>query len=227
MPVNEEKIMATTLDTKNRDKSKKAKALRKEGTIPATLYGPEIESADIQLNAKEFSRVPFEDYSHLIHLKGDLELQFKEGVEADKSGEYEVLIKKVQKDVISHEVQNIEFYKVMRGHKVTMKVALKFSGNSEAVKMGADFVPVSQEVNIKCLPKHIPYFIDVSIEKLQEAGDFITFAELDVNRDEIEILDPPKEIICKAQAKRKAVDTPAASAGEAAADAPAAEEKKD
>lgn len=180
--------MSVELQIKARE-NKKPKALRREGTIPATLYGPEIEAKNIQLNAKEFSKVDFADYNRLMTLKGE--------------EEHEALIRNVQRDFISHEVQNIEFYKIKRGHKVTMKVAFKFIGDSPAVKLGADFVPVHQEAHIKCLPKDIPYFIEVDISSLKESGDHITFADLNIDREVIEILDPNKEIICKAETKKK------------------------
>jgi len=180
--------MAVELQIKPREK-KNPRALRKEGTIPATLYGPDFEAMDIQLSAKDFSRVPFEDYTHLIHLKTGSE-------------DHEVLIKDIQKDYVSREIMNIQFYKIKRGHKVTMKVALKFTGASNAVRLGADFVAPYKEVHVRCFPRHIPQFIEVNISSLENSGDTITFADLVVNREELEILDPAKEIVCKAETKK-------------------------
>jgi large subunit ribosomal protein L25 len=180
--------MAVELQIKPRDK-KNPRALRKIGLIPATLYGPDFDSIDIQLSAKDFSKLPVEEYTHLIHLKTE-------------NDEHEVLIKDIQKDYLSRDVMNIQFYKIKRGHKVTMKVALKFTGVSNAVRLGADFVIPHKEANVKCFPRHIPQFIEVNITALENPGDTITFADLVVNRDEIEILDPAKEIICKAETKK-------------------------
>ena len=180
--------MAVELQIKPREK-KNPRALRKEGSIPATLYGPDFEAMDIQLSAKDFSRVPFEDYTHLIHLKTGTE-------------DHEVLIKDIQKDFVSREIMNIQFYKIKRGHKVTMKVALKFTGVSNAVRLGADFVVPHKEVHVRCFPRHIPQFIEVNITSLENPGDTITFADLVVNREELEILDPAKEIVCKAESKK-------------------------
>ncbi|MCE2928177.1 MAG: 50S ribosomal protein L25 [Candidatus Caenarcaniphilales bacterium] len=183
--------MAVHLPVSPREKNSKPRALRRAGFIPATVYGPEIEAKNIQLSAKEFSRVSFEDYSHLMFL------QNSDGTEE------EALIKNVQKDSLTRAVMNIEFYKVKRGHKVNMKVAIKFVGDSQAVKLGADFVAVHKEAHIRCFPRHIPYFIEVDISKLEKADDHITFADLNINREEIEIMDPESEIICKAETKRK------------------------
>jgi len=180
--------MSTTIEIKNRETEKKAKELRKEGLIPATLYGPEIESQSIQLDAKTFSRIPFVELSRLINLKRDSE-------------DIEVLVKKVQKNFVSGEVQNIEFYKIKKGHKVTTKLGLSFVGTSEAVKMGADLVTVHNEVHIRCLPRHLPYNVEVDITALKTEEDTVTFADLNLGED-VEVLDPPAEIICKAETKK-------------------------
>lgn len=208
--------MATELQVKPRE-NKKSKALRREGQIPVTLYGPEIESMSLQLGAKEFSQVPFADYSQLIHLKGE------------GSEDHEVLIKDIQRNFVSRDVQSIQFYKVKRGHKITTKVSFKFVGVSPAVKIGADFVVGHKEAHIRCLPKDLPYSIEVDISSLAKDGDHITFADLNINREELEILDPEKEIICKAQAKRAdhTIETEAATEGEAAEGEAAGEDKKE
>ncbi|MDD9898516.1 MAG: 50S ribosomal protein L25 [Candidatus Melainabacteria bacterium] len=215
--------MAIELQVKPRE-NKKARALRREGQVPVTLYGPEIEPINLQLDAKEFSHLPFADYTHLINLKQD-------GQE-----DHEVLIKEIQRDYVSRDVQSIQFYKVKRGHKVNTKVTLKFVGVSQAVKLGADLVTVHKEAHVKCLPRHIPYSIEVDISSLAQDGDHITFNDLNVNREELEILDPAKEVICKAQTKRKdhtieatpAEEAAPAEGEEAAAEAPAeGEEKKE
>lgn len=169
--------------------NKKAGALRTQGIIPATLYGPEIEPQNIQLNAKEFSRVNFHDYTHLISLK-------------DGTEEHEALIKNIQRDFVTRDVLNIEFYKVKRGHKVTMKVELKFVGVSPAVKLGADLIVIHKEANIRCFPRHIPYYLEVDISKLANVGEHITFADMNFDRETIELLEPAKEIVCKVDSKR-------------------------
>lgn len=180
--------MAIELQVRPRE-NKKARALRREGQIPATIYGPEIEPINLQLGAKDFSQVPFADYTHLIDLK-------------DGGEGHEVLIKEIQRNYVSRDVQSIQFYKIKRGHKVTTRIAFKFIGVSPAVKLGADFVIGHKEAHVKCLPKNIPYSIEIDISVLKEDGDHITFSDLKLDPELLELLDPVKEIICKAQTKR-------------------------
>lgn len=195
--------------------SKKSRALRREGKIPATLYGPDVDPQNLQLSAKDFSKVPVEDYNHMISLKM-------------AAGEHEALIKDIQRNFVTREVENIQFYKIKRGHKVNLKVVLKIVGVSNAVKLGADLVVTHKEAHIRCFPRHIPSNIEVDITALQNDGDHICFSDLKVNRDEIEILDPAHEVICKAQIKK--IDhtiEPVAPIAEAAPAADAAAAKPD
>lgn len=184
--------MTIELNVEVRDLKTKARALRREGFIPATLYGPELsESLSCQVSLKDFKKIAFKDYKHLIDLKTGTDT-------------HEVLIRNVQKDYVTSEIKNIEFYKVKRGHKLTTKVALKFVGESPAAKMGADIVTQYSEMTVKCLPRDIPDDVEVSIDSLKKAGDMISFADLVAN-DKLEIQEPLSEIIIKAVAKRGAI----------------------
>ena len=198
--------MTVELNIEKRDTKSKPRALRREGIIPATLYGPDLEnSVSCQVELKDFKKIAYKDYKHLIDLKvGD--------------DAHEVLIRSIQKDFVSGEIKNIEFYKVKRGHKLVTKVALEFVGVSPASKMGCDVVTQYNEVTIKCLPRDIPDQIEVSIEALKKAGDMISIADIN-NSDKFEIQDPAAEVVVKAVAKRgaTAIASEEASTEEAAA----------
>lgn len=183
--------MATELKIEKREKNSKPRALRRAGVIPATVYGPELEEAlNIQINGKDFQKVSFKDYKHLIELK-------------DGETVHESLIRNVQKDFVTGEILNIEFYKVKSGHKLTTKVALKFIGDSPAAKMGCDIVTQYSEMSVRCLPRDIPEDFKIDLAILKKAGDMVHFSDLDLG-DKLELLDPGAEIIAKAVAKRGA-----------------------
>lgn len=210
--------MARELTVEKRNtEEKNPRELRREGFIPATVYGPDIDSYSVQLDAKEFSKLPVEDYTHVIDLK-------------HKDGDsFDTLIKHIQRNFVSGEVQNIEFYKLKKGHKVQTVVKLKYANDSEAVKMGADLVAIHDEAHIKCLPRQIPSFIEVDLSALKEDGDHITFGDLKIEEG-IELLEPAAEIICKAETKKIThdIEEPTAPAegeegAEGEAGAPAAE----
>ena len=191
--------MATELKIEKRKENSKPRALRREGLIPATIYGPELENAiDIQVNGKDFKKVSFKDYKHLIELK-------------DNETLHETLIRNIQKDFVTGEILNIEFYKVKSGNKLNTKVALRFVGDSPAAKMGCDIVTQFTEMNVRCLPRDIPEDFEIDISVLKKPADMINFGDLNLG-DKLELLDPSGEIIVKVVAKRGAITESAAEA---------------
>lgn len=193
--------------------------LRREGKIPATIYGRGIKSTSVQVNAKEFSRLPAAAFSHVIELDGG------------EAGSTSALVRQVQRRATTHQILNVEFYQVQADRKLTVNVPLKFVGLSPAVKLGGQQVEFHQSVEVECLPKDIPDFIEVNLAQITELDQGIHFADLKVP-DNVEILNPADEIVVRVATPRAVVEEakPAAEAapeaGAAAAPAAAASEKE-
>ena len=152
-----------TLEIATRE-NKKPKALRAEGKIPATIYGAGLESKNVQVNSKEFSGIKFADYKKLVEL--------------NNAGEkVNALIKNIDKDYITGEVKNIEFYQTQAGLKMNAVVAITYTGASEAIKLGASLVEINRQARVKCAPENLPASLEVNLDALASVGDFITFAD--------------------------------------------------
>lgn len=76
---------------------RKVKKLRKEGKLPAILYGPEIENLTLELDKKEFEK----NFSKIKNEPFLLEVKEKE---------YLVEIKEIQRDPLSEELLHVDFY---------------------------------------------------------------------------------------------------------------------
>lgn len=189
--------------------SKTPNLLRREGKVPATLYGRGVDSQCVQVDAKEFSRLPSAAYTHMIELDfGD-----KKGVNA--------IIRNVQRKSTNSNVLHIEFYKVALDRKLTMAVPLKFSGTAPAVTLGGQLIESFQEVEIECLPGDIPDYIEVDLGHLKEIEDSLHFGDLKIS-DKIKILNPHDEIVVKVVAPRTQTDEAAPAAESQAAETAAA-----
>jgi large subunit ribosomal protein L25 len=195
--------------------TKKPNQLRRDGTIPATLYGPGQPSESVQVDAREFSRVPAAAYSQMIELTAG-----GKGTNA--------IIRNVQRKGIDHRILNIEFYRVAMDRKLTMTVPLKFTGVSAAVTSGAQLVEMFQDAEVECLPGDIPDYLEVDLAKLQEIDDVIHFSDLQLPKG-VELLNPLEETVAKAVTPRVAEEPEAAPAAAEAtpAAADAAAESKD
>lgn len=185
---------------------KKPNLLRRENKIPATLYGPGQPSENVQIDAKEFSRLPAAAYSHMI------ELGFAEGNKVN------AIIRDVQRKSTTGDVLNVELYRVALDRKLTVTVPLKFVGESKAVIEGGQLIESFQEAEIECLPGDIPDALEVDLSQLKELDDVIHFSELKVT-DKIKILNPLEEVVAKVVAKRTAVEEEAAPAAAGAVEA--------
>lgn len=172
------------LNVKERE-AKTPNQLRREAKIPATLYGAGENSKSLQVEEKEFLRLPDAAYSHMI----ELNLGDQAGVNA--------LIRNVQTRASTSKLMNIEFYKVRLDRKITVTVPLKFIGASEAVIQGAQIVEVNLEADIECFPADIPDVIEVDLSLLKEIDQAVHYGDLKVS-DKVEILNPHDEVIVKA-----------------------------
>jgi len=192
---------------------KKPNQLRRDGAIPATLYGPGQAPESVQVDAREFSRLPAAAFSHMIEL------------DMGSKSKTNAIIRHVQRKGVNHKVLNIEFYRVALDRKLTISVQFKFVGTSPCVAEGNNYVEAYQEAEIECLPGDIPDFIEIDLSKLVELEDAIHFGDLQV-KDSIKILNPADEVICKVIAPRTVAEPePGAAAPADAAAAPAEAEK--
>lgn len=182
----------------------KANALRREGKIPATLYGPGVPSENVQVDAREFSRLPVAAYSHIVELQG-------------ANGATSALIRHVQREHTNSKVLNIEFYRVAADRKLTVTVPLKFVGTSPAVQAGGVLQENYTAAEIECLPGDIPDNIPVDISLIKEVDHGVHFGELQVPKG-IVILNPHEEVVCRVVSPKAGAEEPkAAEAAPAAA----------
>lgn len=155
-----------TLTIKERSQSK-PEAIRKEGSIPAVLYGRSEASTPIELNRKDFEKVfKSAGESTVIELKG---------VGASK----QALIHDVDVDPVTGTMRHADFYIIEKGQKVTVPVPLSFVGTSAAVKdLGGILVKVMHELTMEVDPTELPHEIEVDTTLLSTLESQITIKDL-------------------------------------------------
>ncbi len=200
---------------------KKVKKLRREGILPANVYGKNIKSISVQVKDKDFAKA----YSEA----GETGL-----VDVDLKGKIiPVLIHNVQKDPVQKFYIHADFYKVDLTQKVKTMVPLSIVGQAKAVvdKLGLLLQPLSQ-VEVEALPEDLPEKIEVNVEALAEVGQQITVGEIKPVKGVAIITDPSQVVVkigelvskeAQAQAAAEAAAAEAAKAATAAETAPAEE----
>lgn len=195
---------------------KKVTTLRKQGLLPAVVYGKNKAAQSIAVPQKEFIKVwKSAGESSLVALNID-------------NQEQNVLIHEVALDPIKNMPVHADFYLVDLKKEVEVDVPLEFSGVEEAGKASSGIlVKVLHELKIKALPQNLPHGILVNVMSLQNPGDVISVSGI-VAPAGVTILNAPEDTIAMIEAvKEEVVETVSASAEEAIKNIEVVKEKKE
>jgi large subunit ribosomal protein L25 len=185
---------------------KKVAALRRDGTIPAVVYGRGLASDNLSLDAREFEALRrHAGATTLIDL----------AIEGEKPSP--VLVQAVQQHPVTRRPLHVDLYLVRMTDELTVDVALVADGTALAVSdLGGTLLHVMEHVRVKALPDHLPSSIHYSVEPLATFEDVLHVSDLAIPGD-VTLLTDPSEIIAKVQPPRiEEVEAPAAEAAEGA-----------
>jgi len=176
------------LKVKLRDRTGKeyVKKLRKNGVLPAVLYGPHLKkSLPLEVDMKELrSFLSQSDKAKIITL---------EITDQKTDKQHNVIIKDSQWDLIKGDLQHLDFYAVTRGETVTTTVPISFVGKSQGEKIGGIVEHLVRELDLECLPKDLPSIIEVDITPLG-LGDSLSVGDVKVPSG-IKVLTHPQEVV--------------------------------
>ena len=139
-----------------RPKSRR-RGLRREGNIPAVLYGPKTTATAIAINSVELrSRVSASARQRLMRLKSS----------SPELNDRHVIVKEIQRAPVSGNFVHADFYEVDLTQPLRVAVPLRFTGKSHGVAEGGILQPLVREVEVECLPLEIPDAIEVDVSAL-------------------------------------------------------------
>jgi len=172
-----------TLDSQERKPASKSemKKLRASGKIPAILYG-DMANMSLTIDAVKFTT--------LLKMAGrNVMISLCMPDKTSKT----VLIKDIQKNVISRELSHIDFYSVSMKKKIDISIPVVLVGEAPGVKSGGVLSHIVRELKVKCLPADIPEKITVDISAL-EIGNTVLVKDLVVPKN-VEIIVAPEQIV--------------------------------
>src|ERR1051325_10727788 len=165
---------------------KQVKALRREGKLPAVIYGRHTEPVSINLDSHSASMTLAKlTSSSLVTIKVD-------------GTEHLALVREKQRDYIKNRLLHVDFLAVSLTEKLRTEVAIHFIGVSPAVKdFNAVMVHNLEEVEVECLPDDLPERIDVDISMLNRPGEGIRLRDVHVS-DKVRLLGDPDTMVAVA-----------------------------
>jgi large subunit ribosomal protein L25 len=168
---------------------KKVKQLRREGKLPAVVYGHAVEPTPIVLDLHETTKLlRAVGSSTLINLKVDGE-------------EYAVLLRELQKGIISRKYTHLDFMAIALDQLVRTQVPVVIlDADVPAVReFGAMVVTGVDSLDIECLPNILPEKIEVDASILESIGDNVMVRDLSL-AEGITVYDDPDTMIVVATA---------------------------
>lgn len=182
------------------------KKLRKQGLIPATIYGLGEAPVSIAISPKTVARIIASDtgLNSLVYLQ-------REGTDIKRH----VIIKDVQRDPVTGRLVHIDFMRVDPTHKVRVHVPIVLKGTPVGVKEGGLLDFVHRTIEVECLPGFIPGHIDVNVEHLH-VGDTIRLDQIKLDAH-LTVLGDAHNVLCSVHGK-SAEEEAAAPAAEPAAE---------
>ena len=183
------------LSVQTREKLGKAvKSLRREGLIPAELYGHGVANLHLSVPKKEFAKV-FKDagMNTLINL---LVNGKKQPAERDSPERRPVLIHEIEKNYLTDEVAHVDFYQVRMDEKLKAKIPLEFIGESPAVKEKAGILNKAMtEIEVEALPADLPHRLSVDLSRLLNLNQSIYVRDIKIPKNAEVLVDPGTVII--------------------------------
>ncbi|MEO8456312.1 MAG: 50S ribosomal protein L25 [Chloroflexota bacterium] len=177
---------------------KKVRALRRNGIIPANIYGHNVDSVAVQVASEELRQ--------LMRHHGRNEIIY---VEIDGQ-ERPTFVRDVQRNPVSDQIVHVDFLQISLTEMVRLEVSIRFVGTAPAVATyGGIVTHALNQITVEALPTAIPQGIEVDISGMTEIGQSLHVSELPA-MDGVEVVTDGDTVIVR-------IDLPAAERSEEAA----------
>ena len=195
-----------------------SRAVRRDGFVPAILYGSGEAPIPIKVNSHVFETLVRSPGG--VHAVIDFKLPGSEEIMA--------LIREVQRDPVSRNIVHVDFQRIKAGVPVTVRLPIALTGTPAGVKLGGILEFIARDIDVKCLPQHVIGRFEVDVSEFN-IGDSLLVKDLDIPN--MEILTEPDRTIAMVAAPTVVVEPTTeedeAAEGEGAEGAEGEDEKGD
>jgi large subunit ribosomal protein L25 len=165
---------------------KKVKRLRREGIIPANVYGRALDSVAIQVVRDDLVRV--------VRTAGRNEIIY---LRLDGEEPRPTFVRQIQLNPVTDAILHVDFYQISLAEKVRMEVPVALVGTAPAEQThGGTLLHSLDSITVEGLPTDIPSVIEVDVSGLEEIDAAIHVAELSVP-GEVTVLSDPDVVVAK------------------------------
>ena len=152
-----------TFQVERRETSGKSSSrkIRRDGQIPAIIYGKNTSPIQIQFDPKELQK----------QLDNPKRMNSIFALNLPEEGEtFPVMIKELQVSPLSKKFLHIDFQVISDDQAVSVNVPIELQGNSAGVKAGGKLELLRRKLRVRCLPEAIPAVIPIDITEMKIGG---------------------------------------------------------
>ncbi len=166
--------------------------LRREGILPANIYGRGIESTAVQIASRDVRTLLHEHGANTL-----INLQV-----AGESQPRPVVVRRVQRHPVSHQLEHVDFYQVDLRRAIQGLVPLVLIGEAPAVHTyKAVLLQGADSILLEALPADMPSHVEVSVDGLSAPDAITTVADLQLPEG-ITILSPSDMVLAQVSRPR-------------------------
>ena len=163
-----------------------ARKSRREGFVPAVLYGEGEEARSVEVDSKEFYPV--------IHTTAGENVILDLKVEGGDGGECKAIIKEIQYHPVRRDILHVDFQHISMTKELVIRVPVEVKGEAVGVKTrGGILEVIHRDIEVECLPGNIPDAISVDVSEL-DVGDSLQVKNLHVENARI-VTDPEATVV--------------------------------
>ncbi len=164
-----------------------AREVRKEGNIPAILYGRGEDPVPLVVRPDELKRA----LSNNAGINTVLELEI-DG--SDPPAKRFSMVREIQKDPIRNRVIHLDFLAIDMKKSVRVKVPVSTRGRSEGERTGGKLEKLMRTIDLECLPGDIPDSIEIDVSSLG-IGGFVDIAGLEFGEGVTPVSDGSEKVV--------------------------------
>jgi len=182
-----------------------ARVLRREGRVPAVVYGHAREPQSLSIPTRELERLL------------DVIAAGSTVVELSIDGKpSRTLIREIQRHPFKKQILHVDFQELVAGEKITVSIPLVLVGTPEGVRLGGGILEqMMRDIEVEVDPANIPNHIDVDVSNLI-VGHSVHVSDLQIPSG-VTVLAEPDAPIALVQVSRASVEVPVIAEGEEAA----------
>jgi large subunit ribosomal protein L25 len=181
---------------------KKVKHLRRDGIIPANVYGHQKDSLAIQINAHKMEQA----------LKTHGATQLYKLVIAPDGKEDTVVVRHITRQPATNFIQHIDFFHVKMSEPMRARIPVRLVGEPPAVRIhDGVLIQALDYAEVEALPAELPEALELDISDMEDLNSSRAVSALKIPR-KVTLITPEDEVVVSIQAPRVVVEeVPAAS----------------